>query len=103
MNVEGFITAGGLSSRMGSDKALLEIRGRAMIEHVIAALRPVTTGVAIIANDPSYARLGLPVFRDSRAGLGPLEAIRTGLSNARAPRIVLAACDLPFVTSELFS
>ena len=103
MNVEGFIAAGGRSSRMGRDKAWLEIGGRAMIEHVIAALRPVTASVSVIANTPEYARLGLPVFADTNRGIGPLEAIRTSLVNARAPRVALVACDLPFVTSELFS
>ena len=103
MNVEGFITAGGLSSRMGSDKALLEIGGRAMIEHIIAALLPVTAKVSIIANNPEYSRLGLPIFADSVTGIGPLEAIRTSLVNAQAPRVALVGCDLPFVTSDLFS
>jgi len=103
MNIEGFVTAGGLSSRMGSDKAWLEIGGRRMIEHIIAALLPVTTRVSIIANDPEYTRLGLPVFRDSQSGIGPLEAIRTSLANAIAPRVILVGCDLPFVTYDLFS
>jgi molybdopterin-guanine dinucleotide biosynthesis protein A len=103
MNVEGFITAGGRSSRMGRDKAWLEIGGRAMIEHVIAALLPVTDGVSVIANSPEYSRLGLRLFADIYTGIGPLEAIRTSLANARAPLVALAGCDLPFVTSELFS
>ncbi|MEK6410788.1 MAG: molybdenum cofactor guanylyltransferase [Acidobacteriota bacterium] len=98
----GFITAGGRSSRMGKDKAWLELGGRPLIEHVIAALEPVTTRVAIIANSPEYARLGFPVFADSQAGIGPLEAIRTALASADTSRIVLAGCDLPFVTAELF-
>ena len=103
MNAEGFVTAGGLSSRMGTDKAMLEISGRAMIEHIIAALLPVTKRVSIIANNPLYTRLGLPVFRDSHSGIGPLEAIRTSLANAQTSRVVLVGCDLPFVTSDLFS
>lgn len=98
----GFITAGGRSSRMGTDKAWLELGGRPLIEHVIAAVAPVTTRVAIIANSPEYARLGFPVFADSQAGIGPLEAIRTALASADTSRIVLAGCDLPFVTAELF-
>lgn len=102
MGVEGFIAAGGRSSRMGTDKAWLEIGGRAMIEHVIAALLPVTTGVSVIANSHEYSRLGLPVFADANSGIGPLEAIRTSLANARAPRVALVGCDLPFVTPELF-
>jgi molybdopterin-guanine dinucleotide biosynthesis protein A len=102
IDATGFITAAGRSSRMGKDKAWLELGGRAMIEHVIAALVPVTTRVAIIANSLDYERLGFPVFADSHAGIGPLEAIRTALSNALASRVVLVGCDLPFVTSDLF-
>ncbi len=103
MDATGFVTAGGRSSRMGTDKAWLELGGQSMIERVIAALAPVTSSVAIIANDPAYARLGLPAFADTNRGIGPLEAIRTALANASTPRVVLAACDLPFVTSEFFA
>ena len=88
---------------MGSDKAWLELGGQTMIERVIAAVAPVTSSVAIIANDPQYARLGLPVFADINRGVGPLEAIRTALVNSITSRVVLAGCDLPFVTSDLFS
>lgn len=100
--VAGFVTAGGRSSRMGKDKAWLELAGRPMIEHVIAALQPVTTSVAIVANDLAYAKLGFPVFADSQEGIGPLEAIRTTLRNSTGPRALLVGCDLPFVSSELF-
>ena len=103
MEVMGFVTAGGRSARMGRDKAWLEVGGRAMIERVIAALAPVVLEVAVIANSDEYNRLGLPVFQDTRYGIGPLEAIRTALSNSPLPRVVIAACDLPFVTSELFA
>lgn len=102
IDVSAFVTAGGRSSRMGQDKAWLDLGGRAMIEHVIAALVPVTTNVAIIANSSDYRRLGLPVFSDSHIGIGPLEAIRTALANATTARVILVGCDLPFVTSNLF-
>lgn len=102
INATGFITAGGRSSRMGTDKAWLELGGRAMIEQVIAALAPVTSRLAIIANNPEYARLGLPVFADEQTGVGPLEAIRTALVNSATSRIVLVGCDLPFVSEDLF-
>ncbi|MGA9769072.1 MAG: molybdenum cofactor guanylyltransferase [Blastocatellia bacterium] len=101
--VTGFVTAGGRSSRMGRDKAWLELDGQTMIERVIAAIKPVTTEVAVIANSPEYERLGLPVYPDTQIGIGPLEAIRTALAKASTPRVVLVGCDLPFVTAELFS
>ncbi|HJQ24021.1 MAG TPA: molybdenum cofactor guanylyltransferase [Blastocatellia bacterium] len=103
MKAEGFVTAGGKSSRMGRDKAWLELGGATMIERVIAALRPATAQVTIIANRPEYARLGLPVVADTHTEVGPLEAIRTALAHARQPRVVLVGCDLPFVTPQLFT
>jgi molybdopterin-guanine dinucleotide biosynthesis protein A len=103
MKADGFVTAGGKSSRMGRDKAWLEFDGATMIARVVAALRPVTESVTIIANSPEYARLNLPVVADTHIGIGPLEAIRTALANSRQPRVVLAGCDLPFVTPQLFT
>jgi molybdopterin-guanine dinucleotide biosynthesis protein A len=99
----GFVTAGGRSTRMGRDKALLEIGSYAMIEYVIDALQPVTSNIAIIANSDEYKRFGFPVFADTNTGIGPLEAIRTALANSSTPLVVLAGCDMPFVTTELFS
>lgn len=101
--VSGFVTAGGRSSRMGRDKAWLELDGQTMIERIIAAIKPVTAKVAIIANSPEYARLGLPVYPDTQTDIGPLEAIRTALTNASTARVLLVGCDMPFVTKELFS
>src|SRR5262245_38789997 len=87
---------------MGTDKAWLDLNGVSMIERVIAALSGAVATVSIVANTPEFARLGLPTFSDAFAGRGPLEGIRTALSNSRSSRVVLVACDLPFVTSELF-
>src|SRR5262245_50044872 len=102
MDVTGFITAGGQSSRMGRDKAWLEIGGRAMIEHVIAALAPAVSELGIIANSDEYKRLGFPIHRDENAAIGPLEAFRVALTNSPTRYAVVVACDLPFVTTALF-
>src|SRR5262249_13800243 len=103
MEVMGFVTAGGRSSRMGRDKAWLELAGRPMIAHVLDALRPVVTDMAVIANRDEYAVLGVQVVADSNHGIGPIEAVRTSLAASRCDRVILAGCDLPFVTPELFS
>jgi molybdenum cofactor guanylyltransferase len=99
----GFVTAGGGSKRMGEDKALLQLGSRTLIEYVIEALQPVTTSVALIASRPEYHRFGLPLFADTNAGIGPLEAIRTALVNSPTPLVILAGCDMPFLSSDLFS
>lgn len=99
----GFITAGGRSSRMGIDKAWLEIEGQPLIARTLASVRAVTSSIAIIANTDGYGNLGVPVFSDRHQGVGPLEALRVALSNTQTHRVLLVACDLPFLTPELFS
>ncbi|HYP28426.1 MAG TPA: molybdenum cofactor guanylyltransferase [Blastocatellia bacterium] len=103
MRVTGFVTAGGLSSRMGRDKAWLPIGGRPMIERAIDALRAVSESVSIIANGDEYLKLGLPVIRDKNPGLGPIEAVRTALAHSKTSHAVLLGCDLPFVSAGLLS
>lgn len=103
VEASGFITAGGRSSRMGRDKAWLELDGRAMIDRVIEALKPITANVHLIANSVEYSRLGFPVFADTNSGVGPLEAIRTALVHSPTEWVILVACDMPFVTRELFA
>lgn len=102
-DAEGFVTAGGRSSRMGRDKAWLELGGLTMIGRVIAALSSVASKVSVIANSADYEELGLPLYRDSNESVGPLEAIRTALANSRGRRVILVGCDMPFVTPELLT
>lgn len=87
---------------MGADKAWLRLGRQTMIERVVAVLRVITNEVAIIGSPDQYSRLGLPVFPDQNVGVGPLEAIRVALSNSSADRVILTACDMPFVSPELF-
>jgi molybdopterin-guanine dinucleotide biosynthesis protein A len=97
----GFVTAGGKSSRMGRNKAWLELGGRPLVGRAIDSLKPVCPLIAIIANEPGFDGLGLPVFADEAPGTGPLEAIRTAIRYSPTPFVMLVGCDLPFITSAL--
>lgn len=88
---------------MGFDKAWLEIEGQPLIQRTLSSVRAVTSSIAIIANAEGYTALGVPVFADGQQGIGPLEAVRVALSNAQTNRVLLVACDLPFLRPELFS
>lgn len=106
----GVILAGGLARRMGGgDKPLRLIAGQAMLDRVIARLRPQCDGLILNANgDPDrFAATGLPVVPDDVPGFaGPLAGILAGLDWAAANRpdiawIVSAAADTPFLPSDL--
>ena len=103
--VTGVILAGGRGSRMGGvDKGLVEVAGRPMIEHVLAAIEPQAGTVAINANRsaPRYARYGYPVIPDRIDGFqGPLAGMASGLESAATEFVLIVPCDSPLVDPVL--
>src|SRR4051812_19499069 len=104
------ILAGGLARRMGGgDKPMRTIRGRTILERVIARLSPQCDGLILNANgDPArFAAFGLPVVADSVADFpGPLAGILAALDWTAVNRpdvewIVSAAADCPFLPRDL--
>lgn len=106
----GLVLAGGLARRMGGgDKTLRPLAGRALLEHVIARLRPQVAGLALNANGDvaRFAPFGLPVLADSVPGYaGPLAGVLAGLDWLAAERpttpwLLTAAGDGPFLPPDL--
>ncbi len=94
----GIILAGGRSSRMDTDKAILTVRSRPVIVEVMDILSSVVKEILIITNQPeTYGDLDLPTVRDIVAGKGPLGGIYTGLSVSGTRLNFVMACDMPFV------
>lgn len=102
--VTAAILAGGRASRFGgADKSGLIIGGARIIDRELAAVSPVAAEILIVSSDAArYAGLGAPVFGDLVAGAGPLGGIYTALIAARHPRVLILACDMPFVSTMLF-
>jgi molybdopterin-guanine dinucleotide biosynthesis protein A len=99
---EGFILAGGASSRMGEDKSRLLLGGRTFVERVAGELKPLVTRIRIVSLREDAASHGLEVVRDVRAGCGALGGIHAAVASCRAPLAFVVSCDLPFVTRGLF-
>ncbi len=96
------IQAGGRSSRMGQDKALMPFLGRPLVAHVAGRLSELADELLVTTNQPAdYAFLGLPLFGDILPGMGALGGLYTALSAAREPFVAVIACDMPFVQIEL--
>ncbi len=96
------IQAGGKSSRMGTDKLFIPFRGQELIEWVIGRLANLTDDLVIISNQPEKLKyLNQAVYPDAITGIGPLAGLFTGLKHARYERVVMVACDMPFVNSSL--
>lgn len=98
----GVILAGGKSSRMGSNKARLNIGGETIIERIHATLRIVFPQTCIVADHvEEYAFLGVPVYPDLVKQSGPLGGIHSALANTTSEFRFIVSCDIPFITDEL--
>lgn len=90
------ILAGGGSTRMGTNKALLEVGGRGMLERTADLLRPLVGELFLVADNPApYAGLGLPIIPDVHPGLGAIGGIHAALRHAAHPMVLCVACDMP--------
>lgn len=105
MSTEAAILAGGQARRFGGrDKSALLVGGRRILERQVAMLRPLTQRIAIVGGPPErFIGMDLPVVQDLVAGAGALGGVYTALVQARADRVLVLACDMPFVTTAFLA
>ena len=100
--VTAFVLAGGRSSRMGQDKAVIKLNDAYLIDYPIRVLRQVTNDVRIIGDPNRYAFLGLPVIADCGESKGPLTGVYTALKTSSNLSNLVLACDMPLMRLEFF-
>ncbi len=100
--VSGVILAGGKSSRMGSNKALLPYKGGRFIEAIHRQMSEIFAEVIIVTNNPEqYEFLPCRKVPDIFPGAGALAGIHSGLYHSSNPAIFAVACDMPYLNNEL--
>ena len=108
MAVTGIVLAGGLSRRLGRDKAVEPIDGEPLISRVIRRLEDLTDEIVVVVNNsargdqlplPDTAKVAVDIYPDS----GSLGGIFSGLSAARNDWGFVVACDMPFLNSDLIA
>ena len=95
------VLTGGQSRRMGADKALVVTQGRPLVEHVVTVVSALTDDVFLVGDRPAYHQFGYRVVPDEYPGGGALGGIATALRAACHDRVLVVACDMPSLCSEL--
>ncbi len=98
--IHGFVLAGGKSTRMGVDKALLHFRGQPLVEIAVKKVRGFCAEVSICGNRDDLAAYA-PVVRELRLDAGPAAGMEAGLANARQEWCMFLPVDVPLVPEEL--
>ena len=101
-DMTGIILAGGKNSRMGINKAFLEIDGTRLIDNILAVYQKIFSEIIIVTNDPlSYTEFSETlIVTDIYKEKGALGGIYTGLFYATYDYSFVTACDMPFLNED---
>lgn len=100
--ITGVILAGGHSSRMGSNKALLPYKGGLFIEAIHRQLSALFPEVLLITNTPEqYDFLPCKKFGDIYRDMGALAGLHSGLHHSSTEHVFAVACDMPWLNDTL--
>ena len=101
--VSAVVLAGGRATRLGgTNKALLEIGGKRIIDRVLDALRPLTDQIVLVGH--LVDGLDFPdvqLVPDAQPGAGSMPALLTGLQASRHEVALVVGCDMPFLSTPL--
>lgn len=98
--VGGYVLAGGRSSRMGRDKALLLLAGKPLVEHAVTKLQRLCAKVSVLSGNPELAEYG-PLVSDNFGGSGPLGGIEAALLGSEFAWNLILPVDMPFLPTRL--
>ena len=97
--VIGFVLAGGKSTRMGQDKAFLEVEGRTLLTNALGLARAVADEVKIVGDPAKFADFGT-VVEDIYPGRGPLGGIHAALRSSETDLNLMIGVDLPLLEAR---
>lgn len=97
--MNAYVLAGGKSSRMGRDKALLDLAGRPLIAHALDKLRALGCTPSICGSRPDLAAFA-PVIPDNVARCGPLGGLEAALYASDSDLNLFLSVDLPLLPLE---
>lgn len=97
-DVGGYVLAGGKSSRMGRDKALLELAGKPLAWHAVTKLRRVCADVQLLSSEAEL-EVFAPLVRDMHEGCGPIGGLESALGHSWHEWNLFLPVDMPFLPS----
>ena len=105
MKATGIILAGGKNTRIGTEKAFIQLRpGSTLIQNTVETFEKLFSEIIVVTNNPhAYVKLGTRVVEDLIKGKGPLGGIFSGLCFSRSELSFVVGCDMPFPNPDLIN
>lgn len=101
MDITCAILAGGKSTRMGKDKATIEVCNKPLIQQVYEKAQHVFRKILIVSSvHEQFPGIDAPIVQDISPLRSSMVGIASALLSADTPYVFVLACDMPFVTSQ---
>ncbi len=103
MPITTVVLAGGAATRMGGDKGLQLLHGRALLDWVLDNARPHSAEILLNVNsgNKNYLRTGCRIIRDMQNNVGPLAGLQAAFHHSQQEWIASVPCDTPFLPDDL--
>lgn len=98
-----YILCGGKSSRMNTEKGLVEFQGKTFLQWILDAVTPLTSDITLVTKNAAYVSYGLPIIPDVVEDQGPVGGIYTALVDSSSRYNLILSCDIPKITTELLT
>ena len=102
-NITLIILAGGKSSRMGTDKALLEYQGKAFVQILYDNLKNICSEVIISSNNSEIKIEEAKTVADDIKDIGPMGGLYTCLKLSKTDFNIVVSVDTPFISAKLLT
>jgi len=99
-SISGAIIAGGKSTRMGVDKAMIKLNQDTFLQKAISLIASFTNNIFISSNR-SYPKIDFPIIKDTIIGIGPLGGIQAILKAIPTQKVLLIPVDTPLLNEKV--
>jgi molybdopterin-guanine dinucleotide biosynthesis protein A len=108
MEKTAIILTGGTSSRLGTDKGLLNFKGKPLTSWIIEAVKPHTEKIFVVCSKQQAqiygaSLLDVNIIKDVYSEKSPIIGLISGLRAAKSGYAFITACDMPFIKTNLVS
>lgn len=100
-SISAYVLCDGKSSRMGTDKGLIEFQGESFLSWILKAIPLKTECVFIVTEKEEYLQFAFPLVPDLVPDKGPVGGIYTALSHANTEWVMILSCDIPLIKRNM--
>lgn len=95
------ILAGGASTRLQTDKALIHFKGKSLLQQLVDELKPLVKEIIIVSNNPNHQLKGCKSIKEDHEKIGPIGGLKVGMENSNSNWNLALSVDMPLLNLRM--